>query len=108
MNAKLTLMALGLLAAWPVVAADQPASPLSTNSVATASFAKTQIDSSIPAVSPKLEPKTAKLEKRISIGRTEGMSSLPWPKIVSRQPDIAVFHGTQSQEPIISLSLFSW
>ena len=93
------------MTALQAVAADQ-----STNTTASATFSKAQIEPSYPAVEYKLEAKVKKstVEDQSKIMRFEGLSSQPWTTIATRNSKDSKFHGSQAPEPIIFLSLLSW
>jgi hypothetical protein len=90
-----TLLALGLISALPLMAFAEP-----TNSVQSASAAKTQIEPAYPAAQYKLvDPKLAGKVEKEQITRIGKESSQAWTTIASQQPNPTLVHNLSTHEP---------
>jgi hypothetical protein len=102
-NAKHTLLVLGLMAALQAVAADQ-----TTNTVASATVVKSQVAPANPILEYKLEPKKKPVADRSTIDRYDGMSSQAWTTIATRRTDNSAFHDCMNLEPNFDLLSLKW
>lgn len=107
MKANQTLLTLGLLAVLQAVAVGEQ----STNAVASANISstsgtsktqvqiqKTQVQPTYPAIQYTLENKTKAAKDQGKILRYQGLSSLPWATIATRQSDAFMLQDAKEHE----------
>jgi hypothetical protein len=102
MKAKQTLLLLGCLAVWPVMASAQPSTNATINVSTNVNLSQTRLRPVYPVVQYKLEDgKKKPVKDQDKIMRYEGLSSLAWTTIALRQSesDFSAFPDAREHEP---------